>query len=881
MVVTKGGIVIKFNKIIKRGIAISLLSILLLQSNVYASTFTTLYNLNTEKNISSGLKYRYIKKLTNNGWMNVNVLEVNLEDKYTYAAPIYNKNGVSIRQTLSKMIKDHNAIAGVNGDFFIMQNPTQSFGAIINNNEVIASPYPKSYNYPTLSLLKDGNIDISVWDPNVIISNYYGNSINSTLLNKGLSIKYSPVILNKYYGKKTPGNTIGNTVEIVVKNNIITEIRDNKSPVNIPEDGYVICCASNQKYNIKNMFALGQTLKLTFQYDLSIDKINWSLGGVNYLVKDGKFNEVDNTVLGRHPRTTVGFNKDNNKMYFITIDGRNKNYIGAKQSELAQICIDLGVYNAINLDGGGSTTMGIDFLKNGNIEVVNFPSDGVERSVASGLGIFSNAPNNKIINSIQLKTNYNSVFKNTEIKLNTIAYNNNLAEVEIPKNKVKYYVDKSKARILGSKLIPTSSGKLTIKAVYKDYTSTCDIEVLDKPIAISFNQDKIEIDTKTSIKINDLIGVDKNGRSAYISTNNINFRYRNSVGKIKDSIFTSSNSSRLGYIIANVDDAIATLEVKVGYKTNTIFNFDNIDDINFSTYPNNSNGNISIVENNYIDSNHSVKLSYDFTNMTDQSIAFINFGKNNEGLEIKGKPKALGLWVCGDKKKHWLRTRVKDANNKIYKIDFAEQVDWTGWRYVTAKLPKDICYPIKINNIYLAEINESLNNKGSIYIDKLKALYEVETTNNHIIKTSKFKDIMKSEEIDDYICMCSIENNNIIYDKLKDNIKDKPIIINLDISAGSFDYNDINLWNKINSINNFENKNIIISLNKNLSYIEDNREIEILNDIFKKSVSKNNNIFVINKDNLSSLKIEKGIRYITYKEKFKFFLTNKGCYYNN
>lgn len=858
-----------------------MLGILLIQSNIYASTFTTLYDLDTKKNISSGLKYKSIKKLTNNGWMNINILEVNLKDKYTYTAPIYNKNGVSIRQNLSTMMQTHNAIAGINGDFFIMQNPTQSFGAIINNNEVITSPYPKSYNYPTLSLLKNGNIDISVWDPNVVISNYYGKSINSTLLNKGLSIKYSPVILNKYYGKKTPGNTIGNSVEIVVKNNIITQIRDNKKPVNIPENGYVICCASNQKSNIKNTFKVGQTLKLKFQYDLSLDKINWSLGGVNYLVRDGEFNQVNNTVLGRHPRTTVGFNKDNSKMYFITIDGRNKNYIGAKQSELAQICINLGIYNAINLDGGGSTTMGVDFLKNGNIEIVNFPSDGVERPIASGLGIFSNAPNNKLIDHIEIKPANNCIFKNSTVKLNTIAYNNDLAEVEISKDKVKYYVDNSKAFILGNKLVPKTKGKITVKAVYKDYISTCDIDVLDTPITINFNQDEIITDTKTNIKIRDLIGVDKNGRSAYISADTVKFQYRNAVGKINKSTFTSSSSSRLGYIIAKFDNAVATLKVKVGYKANTIFSFNALDNINFSTYPNNSNGNISVSDNVCIDSGNSIKLCYDFTNMTDQSIFFVNFGKNDEGLEIEGKPKALGLWVLGDNKKHWLRTRVLDANNKIYKLNFAEQVDWNGWKYVTAKLPKDIQYPIKIKNIYLAEINESLKDKGTIYIDKLRALYEVKTNNNHVVKSSKFKDIMKSEKVDDYICMCNINNNNISYDNKTNNIKDKPIFINLKINAGSFNYNDMNLWEKINSISNYENKNIIISLNKNLSYIEDNREIEILNHIFKLSINKNNTIFVINKDNSSSLKMENGIRYITYKDKFKFYITNKGCYYNN
>ena len=55
--------------------------------------------------------------------------------------------------------------------------------------------------------------------------------------------------------------------------------------------------------------------------------IEWAVGGLNYLVKNGQINDISDETLGTHPRTCVGFNADNSEMILLTIDGRNKNYV--------------------------------------------------------------------------------------------------------------------------------------------------------------------------------------------------------------------------------------------------------------------------------------------------------------------------------------------------------------------------------------------------------------------------------------------------------------------------------------------------------------------------------------------------------------------------
>jgi exopolysaccharide biosynthesis protein len=69
------------------------------------------------------------------------------------------------------------------------------------------------------------------------------------------------------------------------------------------------------------------------------------------------------------------------------VDGRKPSYsFGTTNTESAEIMLSLGAYNALNLDGGGSTTMVREDEK-GKIIIVNKPSGGTERLVATSLGV--------------------------------------------------------------------------------------------------------------------------------------------------------------------------------------------------------------------------------------------------------------------------------------------------------------------------------------------------------------------------------------------------------------------------------------------------------------------------------------------------------------
>ncbi len=86
----------------------------------------------------------------------------------------------------------------------------------------------------------------------------------------------------------------------------------------------------------------------------------------------------------RNPRTAVGVT-DSGRLLLVVVDGREGRSVGMTLSELAQLMVDLGARDAVNLDGGGSSEMFLNGL------VVNQPSDGGERLVSNALVVLPGA----------------------------------------------------------------------------------------------------------------------------------------------------------------------------------------------------------------------------------------------------------------------------------------------------------------------------------------------------------------------------------------------------------------------------------------------------------------------------------------------------------
>lgn len=114
---------------------------------------------------------------------------------------------------------------------------------------------------------------------------------------------------------------------------------------------------------------------------------DWEVvSGNTMLVTNGVIVPHENKV--RHPRTVVGLNAKRTKLVILIVDGRKPGIaVGMNYDELAAEMLRLGCEQAFNLDGGGSSVMAVRDAANGKYSLLNQPTDGRERPVASVLGV--------------------------------------------------------------------------------------------------------------------------------------------------------------------------------------------------------------------------------------------------------------------------------------------------------------------------------------------------------------------------------------------------------------------------------------------------------------------------------------------------------------
>lgn len=121
---------------------------------------------------------------------------------------------------------------------------------------------------------------------------------------------------------------------------------------------------------------------------LNSDEEQWVMTAGPMLIQSGIKSELLNGsfTTKKHPRTCIALTT--NSLLLITIDGRHEEARGASLTELQNFLINLGCINAMNLDGGGSTTLWM------NNEVVNYPSDNKK---------FNNEGERKVANIILIR----------------------------------------------------------------------------------------------------------------------------------------------------------------------------------------------------------------------------------------------------------------------------------------------------------------------------------------------------------------------------------------------------------------------------------------------------------------------------------------------
>ena len=128
-----------------------------------------------------------------------------------------------------------------------------------------------------------------------------------------------------------------------------------------------------------------------------------AVGGDVWFVQDGQVvANSDSYYTQKNPRTAIGIKADGTVVIAVA-DGRQAPYSsGYTLYELASKMVELGCEEALNLDGGGSTTYLAKYAGTDELALASSPADGEERSVSSSLLVVSNAEPTGVFSSAEI-----------------------------------------------------------------------------------------------------------------------------------------------------------------------------------------------------------------------------------------------------------------------------------------------------------------------------------------------------------------------------------------------------------------------------------------------------------------------------------------------
>lgn len=344
-------------------------------------------------------KYEY-----NNGKQNtiVNVLECNLDNPLLEIAVIPGKGKYNQRATVSQMAKSTDATAVVNGDFFNMALQGTPEGPSIVDGKLQSSPCVMQGVYSLGIDDKDvAHIEPITFSGTATASNgktYPIDGLNKSYYWYEPTVEYSHEnkiqLYNDFWASSTRGDK-KNTEVLVNQDGVVEQISENKSfPFPVPDGKIIMQVDGTAKDFIMQNVSVGSKIKL--DYDISPNR-NWKflVGGHALLVDNGAvvpYTKDINVLGGVRARTAGGISKDGKTLYLATAEARTNKSAGMSLKDMSNFMVSIGADRAVNLDGGGSTTMVVKNLGEFNhTRVTNPEKNGAERPVVSGIGIFNTA----------------------------------------------------------------------------------------------------------------------------------------------------------------------------------------------------------------------------------------------------------------------------------------------------------------------------------------------------------------------------------------------------------------------------------------------------------------------------------------------------------
>ncbi|MGH7603622.1 MAG: phosphodiester glycosidase family protein [Gemmatimonadaceae bacterium] len=357
------------------------------------------------KPVAPGVIHKRI--VVNSGPWHVNVLEIDLRRPTISIHGMRAHDSFRGRETVRSMVERYHgpgeAVAAVNADFFDIKTTGESENNVVVEGNVLKGVKRTDSPYDTFdNLHSQFAVD---WRDHPFIDRFafIGHVLDGKRTLDLDALNFWPdsnaiALYTAPFGDSTPSDSAGRhplslALRAMGKRGDTLVFGIQGSPVEHGAvslgSGAVLAAGGKRRGELMALARRGGTVKVVTRFAPDRGRLRTLLGGWPGLIVDGKsIAEHVDIIEGtfprfsstRHPRTAIGFSRDSTTLFVVTVDGRRESDSGMSLVELAHLMLQLGVYQGMNFDGGGSTTMVVDD------KVVNSPSDNTgERAVGSAL----------------------------------------------------------------------------------------------------------------------------------------------------------------------------------------------------------------------------------------------------------------------------------------------------------------------------------------------------------------------------------------------------------------------------------------------------------------------------------------------------------------
>lgn len=669
--------------------------------------------------VAPGLDVTRFTRLEAEGWTAGAVLTADLSVP-TLEVGVVNSGSVSSPATVSEHVATGGALAAVNGDFFDINHSDAARGTAISGGEVLnanATPYPALTVTEGLAAISDLSADASFGHDG---ENHQVQGVNTPVLPAdGIGIYtagWGDYTLDRPVGG--PDAIAENVTRVDIADGAVIDVSEQAGAPQLEGDNLVLLGREDGAALLAEL-EVGDQVEVEIAASLPADV---GITGSDVLLADGVIVADDEAV---HPRTAVGVGPDGTELFVLALDGRAHMGRGMSLPELAQLMLDLGAHNAVNLDGGGSTTLVARPAGEQEARVYNTPSDGAQRPVPNALAFFSTAAGGGL-HDVQVRTaseapHADRVLPGLQRTVIGRGLDANFDPLDVDG---QFEADGG-----GIELVQTDAatavatgidrGEAQVRYRAQGLTASTTLELLSELDHVRPDRNVIALEGTDDVAQLRVSGHDADGYGAPVETADIAIDAPPGFVIEPDGIdtlaITASDDDASGTATLTVAGHEVQLALTSGSEEIEVADLADADQWTFGS--DRATGSVEPADGPH-EGTHGLRVRYDFTTDTGTRGGY---AIAPEPIELPGQPREIALWLHGNGDGEWPRLLVTTGDGVAINLD-GPHVTWEGWQQVRFPVPPGTAYPLTFQRARMMETQPDRSYHGEVIIGPMSVV---------------------------------------------------------------------------------------------------------------------------------------------------------------